>query len=137
MEKRGLIIIMQQLCLLLVALGTLRGVGILQTDIKQDNIMFVNVHDQPLGVKLIDFREAIPASNIKLVMELQPTGYSSGSQRDRKVSTKLPFHSYSYTVLCRSGYHRPHPDAQHNMAYSVYHLANIISQRAQTIFKKT
>ncbi|KAK2910570.1 hypothetical protein Q8A73_008285 [Channa argus] len=60
---------------LLVALGTLRGVGILQTDIKQDNIMFVNVHDQPLGVKLIDFREAIPASNIKLVMELQPTGY--------------------------------------------------------------
>ncbi|KAM3613664.1 uncharacterized protein V6R79_003183 [Siganus canaliculatus] len=51
---------------------------------------------------------------------------SWGRKRDRKVSTKLASHSYYYIMLCRIGQHGPHPDAQHNLDYSVYHLANII-----------
>lgn len=60
---------------LLEALDTLNVLGILHTDIKPDNIMFVNVHDQPLRVKLIDFGAALPASQVQLGMELQPAGY--------------------------------------------------------------
>ncbi|KAK2862470.1 hypothetical protein Q5P01_002003 [Channa striata] len=71
---------------LLVALDALKGLGIVHSDIKPDNIMFVNMQDQPLRVKLLDFGEAIPVSNIKLGMELQPTGY-----RAPEVSLGLPF----------------------------------------------
>ncbi|XP_044067098.1 homeodomain-interacting protein kinase 2-like isoform X2 [Siniperca chuatsi] len=71
---------------LLVALDALKGLGILHTDIKPDNIMFVNKQDQPLRVKLIDFGEAIPASKVQPGMELQPAGY-----RAPEVALGLPF----------------------------------------------
>ncbi|KAK9537931.1 hypothetical protein VZT92_005503 [Zoarces viviparus] len=60
---------------LLVALDALKGLGILHTDIKPDNIMFVNIQEQPFKIKLIDFGEAIPASKVQLGMGLQPTGF--------------------------------------------------------------
>ncbi|XP_068454311.1 homeodomain-interacting protein kinase 1-like isoform X2 [Clinocottus analis] len=71
---------------LLVALDALKGLGILHTDIKPDNIMFVNMQDQHLKIKLIDFGEAIPASKIQPGMALQPTGY-----RAPEVALGLPF----------------------------------------------
>ncbi|XP_071331170.1 homeodomain-interacting protein kinase 1-like isoform X2 [Trachinotus anak] len=71
---------------LLVALDALKGLGILHTDIKPDNVMFVNNQDQPLRVKLIDFGEAIPASKIQPGLELQPTGY-----RAPEVALGFPF----------------------------------------------
>ncbi|XP_056241328.1 homeodomain-interacting protein kinase 1-like [Seriola aureovittata] len=71
---------------LLVALDALKGLGILHTDIKPDNIMFVDKKDQPLRVKLIDFGEAIPASKVRLGLELQPTGY-----RAPEISLGFPF----------------------------------------------
>lgn len=55
---------------LLEALDALKGLSILHTHIKPDNIMF-NKHNQPLRVKLIDFSEAIPASQVQPGMELQ------------------------------------------------------------------
>ncbi|XP_031732804.1 homeodomain-interacting protein kinase 1-like [Anarrhichthys ocellatus] len=71
---------------LLVALDALKGLGILHTDIKPDNIMFVNMQDQPFKIKLIDFGEAIPTSKVQLGMELQPTGF-----RAPEVALGLPF----------------------------------------------
>lgn len=44
-------------------------------DVKPDNIVCVNKHDQPLRVKLFDCSEAIAASEVRTGMELQPTGY--------------------------------------------------------------
>lgn len=60
---------------LLVALDALGDVDILHTDIKPDNIMFVNRQDQPRRVKLIDFGAALRASDAQPGMEVQPTGY--------------------------------------------------------------
>ncbi|XP_019748215.1 homeodomain-interacting protein kinase 1-like [Hippocampus comes] len=71
---------------LLVALVTLKRVGILHTDIKPDNIMIVNRKEQPLKVKLIDFGNAIPASKIKLGLEIQPVGY-----RAPEITLGLPY----------------------------------------------
>ncbi|KAK9528794.1 hypothetical protein VZT92_012939 [Zoarces viviparus] len=71
---------------LLVALDALKGLGILHTDIKPDNIMLVNMQDQPFKIKLIDFGEAIPASKVQLGMWLQPTGF-----RAPEVALGLPF----------------------------------------------
>lgn len=71
-------------------------------------------------------REKAVAFFIKLLIAPQAKAASSGRQWDRKVRTKLPFHSYYYTMLCRIGHRSTHPDAQHNMDHSVYHLANII-----------
>lgn len=58
-----------------MALAALKELGVLHTDIKPDNIMFVNKQDQPLRVKLIDFGEAIPASKVQPGLDLQPVGY--------------------------------------------------------------
>ncbi|KAK9515740.1 hypothetical protein VZT92_026365 [Zoarces viviparus] len=71
---------------LLVALDALKGLGILHTDIKPDNIMFVNMQDQPFKIKFIDFGEAIPASKVQLGMWLQSTGF-----RAPEVALGLPF----------------------------------------------
>uniref|UniRef100_A0A8P4GAA3 Protein kinase domain-containing protein n=1 Tax=Dicentrarchus labrax TaxID=13489 RepID=A0A8P4GAA3_DICLA len=71
---------------LLVALDALKGIGILHTDIKPDNIMFVNKQDQPLRVKLIDFGDAIPGSKIQPEMDIQPVGY-----RAPEIALGLPF----------------------------------------------
>ncbi|XP_034074382.1 homeodomain-interacting protein kinase 1-like [Gymnodraco acuticeps] len=50
---------------LLVALDALKGLGVLHTDIKPDNVMCVNQLDQPFRVKLIDFGEAMTSSEIQ------------------------------------------------------------------------
>ncbi|XP_035031579.2 homeodomain-interacting protein kinase 1 [Hippoglossus stenolepis] len=60
---------------LLVALDALKGLGVLHADIKLDNVMFVNMQDQPLRVKLIDFGCAMMASQVEQGMEIQPYGY--------------------------------------------------------------
>lgn len=60
---------------LLVALNALSNIGVLHTDIKPDNVMFVNSHFQPLRIKLIDFGLAISRSQVNPGMDLQPTGY--------------------------------------------------------------
>lgn len=60
---------------LLVALDALRNVGVLHADIKPDNVMLVSGQEQPLRIKLIDFGEAILASDAKPGMLLQPIGY--------------------------------------------------------------
>ncbi|XP_069369043.1 homeodomain-interacting protein kinase 3-like [Paralichthys olivaceus] len=71
---------------LLVTLEALKGVGVLHTDIKPDNIMFVHLQDQPLRVKLIDFGSAMMTSQIELGKEIQPYGY-----RAPEISLGLPF----------------------------------------------
>lgn len=58
---------------LFVALDALKDIGILQTDIKPDNIMFVNV--QSLRIKLINFGEAISAISAHPGMNLKLAGY--------------------------------------------------------------
>ncbi|KAF0036673.1 hypothetical protein F2P81_011985 [Scophthalmus maximus] len=74
------------LILLLGALDALKGLGVMHTDIKPDNIMLVNRHDQPLRVKLIDFGAALLASDVQLGMDIQPLGY-----RAPEVALGLPF----------------------------------------------
>ncbi|XP_061137194.1 homeodomain-interacting protein kinase 2-like [Syngnathus typhle] len=71
---------------LLMALVSLKHLGILHADIKPDNIMIVNRKEQPLKVKLIDFGNAIPASKIKLGVEIQPVGY-----RAPEITLGLPY----------------------------------------------
>lgn len=58
-----------------MALDALCNIGVLHTDIKPDNVMFVNSQDQPLRIKLIDFGLAISRSRVNPGMDLQPTGY--------------------------------------------------------------
>lgn len=58
-----------------MALDALKSLGILHTDIKPENILFVNKQAQPMRVKLIDFGEAIPATKVQPGMDLQPVGY--------------------------------------------------------------
>ena len=60
---------------LLVAFEALKGVGIIHTDLKPDNVMLVNQEDEPFRVKLIDFGLARPASEVKQGMVMQPLGY--------------------------------------------------------------
>lgn len=58
-----------------MALDALSNINVLHTDIKPDNVMFVNSQDQPLRIKLIDFGLAISRSRVNPGMDLQPTGY--------------------------------------------------------------
>ncbi|XP_034018826.1 homeodomain-interacting protein kinase 1-like [Thalassophryne amazonica] len=57
---------------LLVALQVLEWIGIIHCDIKDDNIMFVNLKEEPLRVKLIDFGCAKYASEVEAGMKCQP-----------------------------------------------------------------
>ncbi|XP_034564505.1 homeodomain-interacting protein kinase 4-like [Notolabrus celidotus] len=72
---------------LLVALDALKSLGIIHTDIKPDNIMMVHKQSQTLRVKLIDFGEAMLASEAEPTMEAQPIGY-----RSPEIALGLPFH---------------------------------------------
>ena len=60
---------------LAVALQALNALGIVHTDLKTDNVMFVNRRDQPLKVKLIDFGLAFRVANLALGQFLQPLVY--------------------------------------------------------------
>uniref|UniRef100_A0AAQ4NWE9 Protein kinase domain-containing protein n=1 Tax=Gasterosteus aculeatus aculeatus TaxID=481459 RepID=A0AAQ4NWE9_GASAC len=70
---------------LLVALDALKGIGLLYTDLKLDNVMLVNHQDEPFRVKLIDFGLAMPASDVREGMIVQPYAY-----RAPEVSLGLP-----------------------------------------------
>uniref|UniRef100_A0AAQ4P939 Protein kinase domain-containing protein n=1 Tax=Gasterosteus aculeatus aculeatus TaxID=481459 RepID=A0AAQ4P939_GASAC len=70
---------------LLVALNALKGIGLLYTDLKLDNVMLVNHQDQPFRVKLIDFGLAMTASEVWEGMIVQPCAY-----RAPEVSLGLP-----------------------------------------------
>ncbi|TMS15377.1 Homeodomain-interacting protein kinase 1, partial [Larimichthys crocea] len=71
---------------LLVTLDALKGLGVLHTDIKPDNIMLVNKQDQPFRIKLIDFGEAISVADVQPGLVIQPIGY-----RAPEVALGLPF----------------------------------------------
>uniref|UniRef100_A0A8D0DAY3 Protein kinase domain-containing protein n=1 Tax=Sander lucioperca TaxID=283035 RepID=A0A8D0DAY3_SANLU len=60
---------------LLVAFEALKIIGIIHTDLKPDNVMLVNHHEEPFRVKLIDFGLALPASKVKVGMTVQPCAY--------------------------------------------------------------
>uniref|UniRef100_A0AAQ4RU70 Protein kinase domain-containing protein n=1 Tax=Gasterosteus aculeatus aculeatus TaxID=481459 RepID=A0AAQ4RU70_GASAC len=70
---------------LLVAFNALKGIGILYTDLKLDNVMLVNHRDQPFKVKLIDFGLAMPVSEVEEGMIVQPC-----QNRAPEVSLGLP-----------------------------------------------
>uniref|UniRef100_A0A671YHU6 Protein kinase domain-containing protein n=1 Tax=Sparus aurata TaxID=8175 RepID=A0A671YHU6_SPAAU len=60
---------------LLVAFDALKGIGVIHTDLKPDNIMLVNHKDQPYRVKLIDFGLAAPVNMLEAGDTVQPIGY--------------------------------------------------------------
>ncbi|KAI4806388.1 hypothetical protein KUCAC02_017214 [Chaenocephalus aceratus] len=60
---------------LLVAFRALKSIGIIHADLKHDNIMLVNHQNQPFRIKLIDFGEAIPTSEVEIGTEKQPLSY--------------------------------------------------------------
>ncbi|KAI4812359.1 hypothetical protein KUCAC02_023757 [Chaenocephalus aceratus] len=60
---------------LLVAFEALKGIGIIHTDLKPDNVMLVNHKSQPFRIKLIDFGLALPASEAEVGMEIQPISF--------------------------------------------------------------
>ncbi|KAJ4926385.1 hypothetical protein JOQ06_016269 [Pogonophryne albipinna] len=57
---------------LATALDTLKGIGIIHSDLKMDNVMLVNHHVKPFRVKLIDFGLAVKISEVwpGVVMQL-------------------------------------------------------------------
>eukprot|EP00064_Thunnus_orientalis_P000273 superscaffoldBa00000014_g273 len=70
---------------LIVAFEALKGIGIIHTDLKPDNIMLVNHKDQHFRVKLIDFGLALPVSKVQIGMTVQACGY-----RAPEVTLDLP-----------------------------------------------
>ncbi|KAK7933163.1 hypothetical protein WMY93_004059 [Mugilogobius chulae] len=60
---------------LLIALDGLKRLGVMHTDIKPDNIMFVDQEKQPFKVKLIDFGVAKFKSNIRIGQNMQPPAF--------------------------------------------------------------
>ena len=60
---------------LLVAFDALKGIGVIHTDLKPDNIMLVNHKDQPYRLKLIDFGLATPVNQLNTGDTVQPCGY--------------------------------------------------------------
>ncbi|KAI4811459.1 hypothetical protein KUCAC02_014368 [Chaenocephalus aceratus] len=60
---------------LLVALKALKSIGVIHSDVKLDNIMFVNHQNQPFRIKLINFGLAIPTSEVEIGTENQPLPY--------------------------------------------------------------
>ncbi|KAI4805747.1 hypothetical protein KUCAC02_010344 [Chaenocephalus aceratus] len=60
---------------LLVAFKALKSIGVIHSDLKHDNIMLVNHQNQPFRIKLIDFGEAIPTSEVEIGTEKQPLPY--------------------------------------------------------------
>ncbi|CAL9683246.1 unnamed protein product [Knipowitschia caucasica] len=60
---------------LLEALDSLRSVGVIHTDIKLDNIMFVDQEAKPFKVKLIDFGVAEFRKEMHIGDSIQPLAY--------------------------------------------------------------
>uniref|UniRef100_A0A8C6P0E0 Protein kinase domain-containing protein n=1 Tax=Nothobranchius furzeri TaxID=105023 RepID=A0A8C6P0E0_NOTFU len=77
---------------LLVALSALKQLGITHTDIKIDNIMFVNHEAHPFRVKLIDFGMACETQRLKQKGAMQNLTYRApeitlGLPRDEAIDT--------------------------------------------------
>ncbi|XP_071338588.1 homeodomain-interacting protein kinase 1-like [Trachinotus anak] len=60
---------------LLMALDALKGIGVIHSDLKPDNIMLANHLSEPFRVKLIDFGLSFTTSNKRCGMRVQPLGY--------------------------------------------------------------
>lgn len=60
---------------MLVALDSLKSMGVVHSDIKPDNIMLVNHQLQPFRVKLIDFGLAEEVSKLSIGRAIQAIGY--------------------------------------------------------------
>eukprot|EP00064_Thunnus_orientalis_P007786 superscaffoldBa00000883_g7808 len=60
---------------LLMAFDVLKGIGVIHSDLKPDNIMLVNHQEEPFKVKLIDFGLSRTTSEVKHGMKIQPLGY--------------------------------------------------------------
>ncbi|XP_063758740.1 homeodomain-interacting protein kinase 3-like [Eleginops maclovinus] len=71
---------------LATALDTLKGIGIIHTDIKLDNVMLKDHHLQPFSVKLIDFGLAVKTSEVWPGAVVQPLW-----NRSPEVLLGLPF----------------------------------------------
>lgn len=67
--------------------------GIVHTDIKPDNIMLVDVVNQPLRVKMIDFGLARHVSQAQWGSFLQPLCYRLVNQVFRKYVSKCETHT--------------------------------------------
>ncbi|CAK6957556.1 homeodomain-interacting protein kinase 1-like isoform X1 [Scomber scombrus] len=59
------------------ALKALKGIGLIHTDLKLDNIMLVDHHRQPFRVKVIDFGLTLERSEAELGLVVQPLWYRS------------------------------------------------------------
>ncbi|KAM7405033.1 hypothetical protein PAMP_012324 [Pampus punctatissimus] len=59
------------------ALNVLKGIGLIHTDLKLDNIMLIDCKRQPFRVKLIDFGLALEKSKVRPGMSVQPIWYRS------------------------------------------------------------
>ncbi|XP_062277563.1 homeodomain-interacting protein kinase 1-like [Scomber scombrus] len=70
---------------LLTAFDALKGIGIIHSDLKPDNVMLVNHQHEPFRVKLIDFGLACGISEVKQGVKIQPVGY-----RAPEISLGLP-----------------------------------------------
>ncbi|KAK5880458.1 hypothetical protein CesoFtcFv8_023482 [Champsocephalus esox] len=71
---------------LATALDTLKGIGIIHSDLKMDNVMLVNHHVKPLRVKLIDFGLAVKISEVWPRVVMQPLW-----NRSPEIILGLPF----------------------------------------------
>uniref|UniRef100_A0A8C6T3H1 Protein kinase domain-containing protein n=1 Tax=Neogobius melanostomus TaxID=47308 RepID=A0A8C6T3H1_9GOBI len=60
---------------LLISLQGLRRVGVIHTDVKPDNVMYVDQQNEPFRVKLIDFGVATLAERAKTGKIMQPIAY--------------------------------------------------------------
>ncbi|XP_044227981.1 homeodomain-interacting protein kinase 2-like [Thunnus albacares] len=80
-ERRGNPLSLQQIRSiteqLVSALGALKTVGVIHTNITPQNIMLVNQKETPFRVKLIDFSSAIKAAEVKRGLIMQPVAYRS------------------------------------------------------------
>ncbi|XP_044229112.1 homeodomain-interacting protein kinase 2-like [Thunnus albacares] len=80
-ERRGNPLSLQQIRSiteqLVSALGALKTVGVIHTNITPQNIMLVNQKETPFRVKLIDFSSAIKAAEVKRGVIIQPVAYRS------------------------------------------------------------
>ncbi|KAM7411527.1 hypothetical protein PAMA_021490 [Pampus argenteus] len=59
------------------ALNALKGIGVIHTDLKLDNIMLMDCKRQPFRVKLIDFGLALETFQVRPGMSVQPLWYRS------------------------------------------------------------
>ncbi|KAL6118598.1 uncharacterized protein ACO6RY_03373 [Pungitius sinensis] len=60
---------------LLTALDALKGIGVVHSDLKPDNVMLANHRNEPFRVKLIDFGQSFCTSENLQGFAIQPLGY--------------------------------------------------------------